>query len=107
MLMIARSLILVVTQGQPIPDIPLIVRSFGQGRRAQIPLPIAFADYFRTGSIANLFVWFPIQNIVWVAAIVYLSDGSSWNARPPESGSTRSAPAELWRSCRASAPTAS
>ncbi|HEY1862624.1 MAG TPA: ABC transporter permease, partial [Roseiarcus sp.] len=39
MLMIARSLTLVVTQGQPIPDIPVIVRSFGQGRWAQIPLP--------------------------------------------------------------------
>ncbi len=71
MLMIARSLILVVTQGQPIPDIPLIVRSFGQGRWAQIPLPIAFADFFHTGSFLNIFVRFPIQNIVWVAAIVY------------------------------------
>jgi ribose transport system permease protein len=71
MLMIARSLTLVVTQGQPIPDMPLIVRSFGQGRWAQIPLPIAFADHLHTGSFPDLFVWFPIQNIVWVAAIVY------------------------------------
>jgi ribose transport system permease protein len=71
MLMIARSLTLVVTQGQPIPDIPLIVRSFGQGRWAQIPLPVAVADYLHTGSLPDLFVWFPVQNIVWVAAIVY------------------------------------
>jgi ribose transport system permease protein len=71
MLMIARSLTLVMTQGQPIPDIPLIVRSFGQGRWAQIPLPVAVADYLHTGSLPDLFVWFPVQNIGWVAAIVY------------------------------------
>ena len=71
MLMIARSLTLVVTQGQPIPDMPQIVRSFGQGRWVQIPLPIAFSDYFRAGSLSELLVWFPIQNIVWVAAVVY------------------------------------
>ena len=71
MLMIARSLTLVVTQGQPIPDMPQIVRSFGQGRWVQVPLPIAFSDYFRTGSLSELLVWFPIQNIVWVAAVVY------------------------------------
>jgi len=71
MLMIARSLTLVVTQGQPIPDMPQIVRSFGQGRWVQVPLPIAFGDYFRSGSLSDLLVWFPIQNIVWVAAVVY------------------------------------
>ena len=71
MLMIARSLTLVVTHGQPIPDMPQIVRSFGQGRWVQIPLPIAFGDFIHTGSLADLLVWFPIQNIVWVAAVVY------------------------------------
>jgi ribose transport system permease protein len=71
MLMIGRSLTLVVTQGQPIPDIPHVIRLFGQGRWVQFPLPVGFAGYSSSGSIADLFVWFPIQNIVWVAVIVY------------------------------------
>jgi ribose/xylose/arabinose/galactoside ABC-type transport system permease subunit len=70
-LMIARSLTLVVTQGQPIPDIPQAIRAFGQGRWVQIPLPIAVSDALSTGSIGALFAWFPIQNIVWIAVIVY------------------------------------
>jgi ribose/xylose/arabinose/galactoside ABC-type transport system permease subunit len=71
MLMMARSLTLVVTRGQPIPDIPQAIRSFGQGRWVKFPLPIDFAGLSSSGSLANLFVWFPIQNIVWVAVIVY------------------------------------
>jgi ribose transport system permease protein len=94
MLMIARSLTLVVTQGQPIPDIPQIVRSFGQGRWVQIPLPIAFSDFFRTSSFSDLLVWFPIQNIVWVAAIVYavgwfLLDRTAFGKRVYAVGSNR------------------
>jgi ribose transport system permease protein len=71
MLMIGRSLTLVVTQGQPIPDIPHVIRLFGQGRWVQLPLPINFAGWSSSGSLADLLVWFPIQNIVWVAVLVY------------------------------------
>jgi ribose transport system permease protein len=71
MLMVARSLTLVVTQGQPIPDIPHVIRLFGQGRWVQLPLPLGFAAYTSSGSLSDLWIWFPIQNIVWVAAIVY------------------------------------
>jgi len=71
MLMVARSLTLVVTQGQPIPDIPHVIRLFGQGRWVQLPLPVGFSAYASSGSLPDLVVWFPIQNIVWVAAIVY------------------------------------
>jgi ribose/xylose/arabinose/galactoside ABC-type transport system permease subunit len=70
-LMMARSLTLVVTQGQPIPDIPEIVRSFGQGRWISLPLPLDFTGLAASGSIADLFVWIPIQNIVWVAVLTY------------------------------------
>ena len=71
MLMIARSLTLVVTQGQPIPDMPHIVKLFGQGRWVQAPLPIGFTAFASSKSLSDLWVWFPIQNIVWVAALVY------------------------------------
>ena len=71
MLMIGRSLTLVVTQGQPIPDIPHVIRLFGQGRWVQLPLPINFAGWSSSGLLADLLVWFPIQNIIWVAALVY------------------------------------
>jgi ribose transport system permease protein len=70
-LMMARSLTLVVTQGQPIPDIPQPIRTFGQGRWVKLPLPFDFAGFAHSGSIADLFVWLPIQNIVWVAVVVY------------------------------------
>ena len=43
-LMMARSLTLVVTQGQPIPDIPEPIRAFGQGRWVQ---PAAALRFFR------------------------------------------------------------
>ena len=69
--MIGRSLTLVVTQGQPIPDIPHVIRLFGQGRWVQLPLPINFAGWSSSGLLADLLVWFPIQNIIWVAALVY------------------------------------
>jgi ribose transport system permease protein len=71
MLMIGRSLTLVVTQGQPIPDIPHVIRLFGQGRWVQLPLPINFAGWSSSGLLADLLVWFPIQNIIWVAVFVY------------------------------------
>jgi ribose/xylose/arabinose/galactoside ABC-type transport system permease subunit len=70
-LMMARSLTLVVTQGQPIPDIPQVIRAFGQGRWVNLPLPINFTGPPNSGSFADLFVWLPIQNIVWVAVLVY------------------------------------
>jgi ribose/xylose/arabinose/galactoside ABC-type transport system permease subunit len=70
-LMMARSLTLVVTQGQPIPDIPQPVRDFGQGRWVELPLPLNLAAVSTTGSLADVFAWIPIQNIVWVAVIVY------------------------------------
>ena len=57
-----------VTQGQPIPDIPDIIRAFGQGRWVKLPLPLNFTGI---GSIGDIFVWLPIQNIVWVAVVVY------------------------------------
>lgn len=74
-LMMARSLTLVVTQGQPIPDMPPAIRAFGQGRWVQLPLPVDFAAVANSGSIADLLVWLPIQNIVWVAVLVY---GVGW-----------------------------
>ena len=67
--MMARSLTLVVTQGQPIPDIPDIIRAFGQGRWVKLPLPLNFTDI---ESIGDIFVWLPIQNIVWIAVAVYI-----------------------------------
>jgi ribose transport system permease protein len=70
-LMMARSLTLVVTQGQPIPDIPQPIRTFGQGRWIKLPLPFDFAGFAHSGALADLFVWLPIQNIVWVAVVVY------------------------------------
>ncbi len=70
-LMMARSLTLVVTRGQPIPDIPNILRSFGQGRLVHLPLPFNFSGMAKSGSFADLFVWLQIQNIVWVAVVVY------------------------------------
>ena len=68
-LMMARSLTLVVTRGQPIPDMPQGVAWFGQGRWAQIPLPVNFAGWLKSGE--SLVAWFPVQNIVWIAALVY------------------------------------
>ena len=70
-LMMARSLTLVVTQGQPIPDIPEAIRAFGQGRWVKLPLPFNVTGFAGSGSIADLFVWIPIQNVVWVAVLVY------------------------------------
>jgi len=70
-LMMARSLTLVVTQGQPIPDIPEPIRAFGQGRWVNLPLPFGFGKVAESGSIADIIVWLPIQNIVWVAVVVY------------------------------------
>ena len=68
-LMMARSLTLVVTRGQPIPEMPQPVTWFGQGRWVQIPLPVNFTGWLKAGE--PLVSWFPIQNIVWVAAVVY------------------------------------
>jgi len=68
-LMMARSLTLVVTRGQPIPDMPQAVTWFGQGRWVQLPLPTNFAGWLKSGE--SLIAWFPIQNIVWVAVLVY------------------------------------
>jgi ribose transport system permease protein len=70
-LMMARSLTLVVTQGQPIPDIPDVIRAMGQGRSVQLPLPVSFKGLAESGSLADLIVWLPIQNILWVAVLVY------------------------------------
>ncbi len=70
-LMIGRSLTLVVTQGQPIPDMPQIIRDFGQTRWVQLPLPLNFSGFADTGSPADLIAWLPLQNIIWVAAVVY------------------------------------
>ena len=67
-LMMARSLTLVVTQGQPIPDVPNLLRAFGQGRWVQLPLPFNLSALLEGGSPI---VWLPIQNIVWVAVLVY------------------------------------
>lgn len=74
-LMIARSLTLVVTQGQPIPDMPQVVQEFGHGRWVELPLPLRFGGFAATWSPADLIFWLPIQNIVWVAALVY---GLAW-----------------------------
>jgi ribose transport system permease protein len=68
-LMMARSLTLVVTRGQPIPDMPQGVTWFGQGRWVQIPLPVNFTSWLKSGE--SLIARFPVQNIVWVAVLVY------------------------------------
>ena len=68
-LMMGRSLTLVVTQGQPIPDIPQALRWFGQGRWVQVPIPSNVSGWLRSGEA--LVTWFPVQNIVWVAVLVY------------------------------------
>jgi ribose transport system permease protein len=39
------------------------------GRWAQIPLPVNFTGWLKSGE--SLIVWFPVQNIVWIAALVY------------------------------------
>jgi ribose/xylose/arabinose/galactoside ABC-type transport system permease subunit len=70
-LMMARSLTLVVTQGQPIPDIPEVIRAFGQGRWVKLPLPFNFSGFTESGALADLLVWIPIQNVVWIAVVVY------------------------------------
>lgn len=70
-LMMARSLTLVVTQGQPIPDMPEALKAVGQGRLVQLPLPVSFSRFADSGSPADLIAWLPIQNIVWVAVLVY------------------------------------
>ncbi len=70
-LMMARSLTLVVTQGQPIPDMPAAIKAFGQGRWVDLPLPFAFTSAANSGSLADLIVWLPIQNILWIAIVVY------------------------------------
>lgn len=70
-LMIGRSLTLVVTQSQPIPDMPLYFKDFGAGRIVQLPLPFDFSGFAESGAIGDLFLYLPIQNIVWVAVLVY------------------------------------
>lgn len=72
-LMIGRSLTLVVTQGQPIPDMPQIIRTFGENRWVQLPLPINFGSFASSGSLGDLIVWLPMHNIIWVAALVYVA----------------------------------
>ena len=68
-LMMARSLTLVVMRGQPIPDVPQGVTWLGQGRWVQIPLPVNFTGWLKSGE--SLISWFPVQNIAWVAVLVY------------------------------------
>jgi len=70
-LMIVRSLTLVVTQGQPIPDIPPVLRMLGQGRWVKLPLPFDISSALSTGSLSDLVIWLPIQNTVWIAVLVY------------------------------------
>ena len=70
-LMIGRSLTLVVTQGQPIPDMPQAITAFGENRWVKLPLPVNVSGFALSGSLADLIAWLPIQNIVWVAAAVY------------------------------------
>jgi ribose/xylose/arabinose/galactoside ABC-type transport system permease subunit len=70
-LMIGRSLTLVVTQGQPIPDMPQAIRNFGEHRWVVLPLPVDLPGFAASGAPADLIVWLPLQNIVWVAAAVY------------------------------------
>jgi ribose/xylose/arabinose/galactoside ABC-type transport system permease subunit len=69
--MIGRSLTLVVTQGQPIPDMPQLIRDFGEHRWVQLPLPVNFSTFADSGSPADLIAWLPLQNIIWIAAVVY------------------------------------
>ena len=69
-LMMARSLTLVVTRGQPIPDMPQGVAWFGQGRWVQIPLPVNFTGWLKSSQ--SIISWFPVQNIAWIAVLVYL-----------------------------------
>jgi len=71
-LMMGRSLTLVVTQGQPIPDMPEAVKALGQGRWVNLPLPVNVPGVAASGSLSDLIVWLPIQNIVWVAVLVYI-----------------------------------
>lgn len=71
-LMMGRSLTLVVTQGQPIPDMPETVKALGQGRWVNLPLPFNVQAATGSGSLSDLIVWLPIQNIVWVAVLVYI-----------------------------------
>jgi ribose/xylose/arabinose/galactoside ABC-type transport system permease subunit len=71
-LMMGRSLTLVVTQGQPIPDMPEGVKALGQGRWVNLPLPVDVPAAAASGSLSDLVVWLPIQNIVWVAVVVYI-----------------------------------
>lgn len=70
-LMMGRSLTLVVTQGQPIPDIPDFIKALGQGRMVQLPLPFNIKGMLGSGSVGDLILWLPIQNIIWVAVLVY------------------------------------
>jgi ribose transport system permease protein len=70
-LMMGRSLTLVVTQGQPIPDIPQVIRNLGQGRWVDLPVPVDFAAALRSHVPSDVLVWVPVQNIVWVAVLVY------------------------------------
>jgi ribose transport system permease protein len=67
--MMARSLTLVVMRGQPIPDMPQGVTWLGQGRWVQLPLPVNFTGWLKSGE--SLISWFPVQNIAWVAVLVY------------------------------------
>ncbi len=70
-LMVGRSLTLVVTQGQPIPDMPEVVRHFGQNRWVELPLPVRFSGFLDSYALPDLIFWVPVQNIVWVAVLVY------------------------------------
>jgi ribose/xylose/arabinose/galactoside ABC-type transport system permease subunit len=74
-LMIGRSLTLVVTQGQPIPDMPDLVRNFGESSGIELPLPVSFSHFAHSRSLPDLVFWLPVQNIVWVAVLVY---GLGW-----------------------------
>jgi ribose/xylose/arabinose/galactoside ABC-type transport system permease subunit len=58
MLMIARSLTLIVTAGQPIADIPDLVKAIGVARPISIPMPLSDVDL----SIPSIFL---------VAVVVY------------------------------------
>ena len=37
----------------------------------QLPLPVSFTRFADSGALADLIAWLPIQNIVWVALLVY------------------------------------
>ena len=53
------------------PRHPRLIRAFGQGRWVNLPLPFDFSGLLDVGSLADMIVWLPIQNIVWVAVVVY------------------------------------